>query len=309
MIRFRTAILTLAALAAATTVRAQVITPATPGVITIEHDGDRIEVRLPLGAAHPRITVNGEVVPTGEWKVDDGKHEASAQGWHFSTTAPSLGWQQPFVYNWSQPDQKFEHLWPTGTNATRPHIGVQVGSVPPALAEHLGLDADRCVLILSTTDGGPAATAGVKANDVLLAIDGTEGVTDESLSKAVADKKPGDKMTLQILRKGKRRDVEVEVGKETSGGWSIYSPTTGLDGKQWRTLINQGALDSFTPWITYKQFGAKDLAESGQGAPSTATIESLQQQIEQIKKLCDRLEQQIDRSSEQAQKRDEKRER
>lgn len=79
--------------------------------------------------------------------------------------------------------------------------------------------AGRGVLVVSATQGGPAARAGLQAHDVLTAIDGVEGVTDESLRTAVKGKKPGDTMQVRILRRGKTSELAIEVGKQTPASW------------------------------------------------------------------------------------------
>src|SRR5688572_1762385 len=181
MIRLPDSLCILAALATAALARSQTTTVTNTGVVVIERGDDRIEVRLQPGAAHPSVTVNGKAVPAREWQNDEGKHSVRSGEWRISTTPPPGGWQSPFVYTWGGEDagKAWQYLTPDKNGfwrslvgsqekaaEARPHIGVQVGSVPAALAEHLGLDGTRCVLILSATAGGPAAKAGIRANDV-----------------------------------------------------------------------------------------------------------------------------------------------
>jgi S1-C subfamily serine protease len=106
-------------------------------------------------------------------------------------------------------------------------LGVTSESLYPQLAEHLGLDTEAGALITDVVNGSPADDAGLKGStgedtfqlqqvktggDVVLAVDGKPVLENNDLSKLVAVHKPGDKVTLQILRDGEKQDVEVRLG-------------------------------------------------------------------------------------------------
>jgi predicted metalloprotease with PDZ domain len=66
--------------------------------------------------------------------------------------------------------------------------------------------------VLSVSPGGPAAEAGIRAGDVIVAVNGT-GVTGEGASRQVIkilrDVKPDDKLNVRVLRDGKTRELTV----------------------------------------------------------------------------------------------------
>src|SRR5690606_26410476 len=134
------------------------------------------------GIEKPRVEINGAAVD-GEWTPATGELATSGDGYDVRVTTP----HGPVL--WSDFSRSF---WSHA--AKRPHIGVQVGSLPPSLAEHLDLDPARCVLVLSVTKGGPAAKAGLRAHDVLLGIGDGDTATDATLREAVAKAKPGDRL-------------------------------------------------------------------------------------------------------------------
>ncbi|MCK5940962.1 MAG: PDZ domain-containing protein [Planctomycetes bacterium] len=197
-----------------------------PGTIVIERGGDRIVVRWNGGA--PRVTVNDQEVasnadPIKPWSVGE------ADGYKVRVApirsrypaywqTPSDGTSQPSPYfYWVDEDSDPPVFWDTRylgeqSDEPRPHIGVQVGSVPEPLVEHLELDAGKCVLILAVTEGGPADRAGVKANDILIGVGGRDAVTEQTLREAVGACKAGDKLRLRVLRRGEEREAVVEVG-------------------------------------------------------------------------------------------------
>jgi Do/DeqQ family serine protease len=93
----------------------------------------------------------------------------------------------------------------------RGRLGVNVSTVVPEDAEYFGLDEVRGVLVQSSQEGGPAAAAGIRQGDVLLSIDGEPLESAGDLQQEIAERSPGDDVTLELLRDGERREVRVEL--------------------------------------------------------------------------------------------------
>jgi M6 family metalloprotease-like protein len=66
------------------------------------------------------------------------------------------------------------------------------------------------VKVTAVTPGLPAATAGVKPNDIIRKVDDTP-VAGDRLSDALASHRPGDEVTLLIDREGKEREVKTRL--------------------------------------------------------------------------------------------------
>jgi S1-C subfamily serine protease len=107
------------------------------------------------------------------------------------------------------------------------YLGVTSESLYPQLAEHLGIDADSGALITDIVDGSPADDAGLKGasdqttfqlqqvktgGDLVVAVDGMPVLQNNDLSELIATHKPGDKVTLEVIRDGDRSEVEVTLG-------------------------------------------------------------------------------------------------
>jgi S1-C subfamily serine protease len=107
------------------------------------------------------------------------------------------------------------------------YLGVTSESLYPQLAEHLDLDTDAGALITDVVNGSPADDAGLRGStgddtfqlqrvktggDVVIAVDGKPVLANDDLSELIAANKPGDKVTLDILRDGNKEDVEVTLG-------------------------------------------------------------------------------------------------
>jgi serine protease Do len=68
------------------------------------------------------------------------------------------------------------------------------------------------VLVEEVREDGPAKGSDLQAEDVIVSING-EKVTDTwSLQKAVAGHRPGDELTLSVVRGGKPREVKINLG-------------------------------------------------------------------------------------------------
>jgi 2-alkenal reductase len=108
------------------------------------------------------------------------------------------------------------------------YIGVTTQSLYPQLADRLRLDSDTGALVTKVVDGSPAADAGIEAGkqeiefqglrataggDVIVAVDGDEIVGETDLPKLIAQHDPGDTVTLEIIRDGETRSVDVTLGE------------------------------------------------------------------------------------------------
>jgi putative serine protease PepD len=58
----------------------------------------------------------------------------------------------------------------------------------------------------------PALTAGLKAGDVITAIDGTAVTTADDLTAKISAHQPGDKVTLSVTRNGSTLKLDVTLG-------------------------------------------------------------------------------------------------
>ncbi len=62
-------------------------------------------------------------------------------------------------------------------------------------------------------DGGPADKAGVKAEDVVTKMDKKEFDSVDDFIAYIRGKKPGDKVTMTIIREKKEKQIEVTIDK------------------------------------------------------------------------------------------------
>jgi serine protease Do len=96
---------------------------------------------------------------------------------------------------------------------TRGRIGVSIQEVTRELADSFGLPKIGGALISSVDKGGPAEKAGVRPSDVILKFDGKAVNSSADLPRIVAATKPGNKVSVQLWRKGSTLDVSLLVGE------------------------------------------------------------------------------------------------
>jgi len=104
-------------------------------------------------------------------------------------------------------------------------IGVTAREVPPVLTAQLDLPENTGLFVEMVMPDSPAAQAGVQANDVLAKLDDQILINPPQFATLVRNKKPGDKVQLTVLRKGKSQKIEVTLAEHEMpalpavGGW------------------------------------------------------------------------------------------
>jgi serine protease DegQ len=98
-------------------------------------------------------------------------------------------------------------------SVTRGWIGVAVQELTPELAESFKLGSLQGVLISEVVRGSPADKAGIKAGDILTAVD-SKPLTDSSVMlETISSMAPGKVAVLKLLRSQREVVVQLKVGK------------------------------------------------------------------------------------------------
>ena len=90
-------------------------------------------------------------------------------------------------------------------------LGVKIQEITPEIAESVGLSQPKGALVAEVTPDSPAAKAGVRQGDVILAYGGKPVNTLRDVTRRVADTKAGDKVELTVLRKGKETTLTADI--------------------------------------------------------------------------------------------------
>jgi serine protease Do len=95
----------------------------------------------------------------------------------------------------------------------QPAIGALVQTITPELAAALRLKRDYGVIISDISAGGPADTAGIKIQDVILSVDGVSISSLPQFAQGLYLHKTGDHAALEILRGSERLKIDVGLAE------------------------------------------------------------------------------------------------
>ncbi len=96
---------------------------------------------------------------------------------------------------------------------SRGYIGVALRDVDPDLQTSLGLPRSEGALVQDVTAGSPGARAGIKAYDLIVAVDQAPVRSNDSLIQAIAARTPGTSAQLELLRDGRPMHVAVKLAE------------------------------------------------------------------------------------------------
>jgi putative serine protease PepD len=116
----------------------------------------------------------------------------------------------------------------TKGRVSRATLGVEGRALWPGLAEALHLSVEKGILVERVNPGGPAAQAGIRGGtksvlaglqelriggDVLVAVNGKPITSQMDLNLLLNRARPGETVTLTIIREGQKMDVPVNLGE------------------------------------------------------------------------------------------------
>jgi serine protease DegQ len=126
----------------------------------------------------------------------------------YSRTGGSIG--LGFAISADMAKQVMESLIRSG-RVSRGFIGVELQDVNREIAETFKLPRSEGSIVAAVQSGGPADRAGIKAGDVVVAVNETPARNTAELLALVAALQPGQKAGLGIIRNGKSARYEVTV--------------------------------------------------------------------------------------------------
>src|SRR5215469_4529332 len=101
-------------------------------------------------------------------------------------------------------------------SVTHAYFGLQTVPVPPAAAAQAGVPEG--LFIRAVLTGGPAAQAGLRADDIITKINGEAAASNVQLQELTLTKKPGDKVPVEYWRDGHTATTTVTLGTQPLPG-------------------------------------------------------------------------------------------
>ncbi len=109
-----------------------------------------------------------------------------------------------------------EHIVSRG-KVVRPALGVEIrGEIDANTARAYNLPVDHGVVVVPQP-GGPAERAGIRAQDIVVAIDGQRVGNISDMRRELFRRKPGDSVRVEVVREGKRLTFTVVLTELRTG--------------------------------------------------------------------------------------------
>lgn len=102
-------------------------------------------------------------------------------------------------------------------------LGVVIQDVDKDLALSFGLDKPQGALVAQMEADGPAERSGLKVGDIILKFNGRDVATSSDLPYVVGPVRSGTTVPVEIIRKGKKRTIDVTVGTRGKSSPSLSS--------------------------------------------------------------------------------------
>ncbi|MDI3340725.1 MAG: trypsin-like peptidase domain-containing protein [Sphaerobacter sp.] len=156
----------------------------------------------PGNSGGPLVNLAGEVIGINTLVAGEAGPGLQAEGIGFALAISTV---KPLA----------DELVATG-KVVHPYLGIRYAQLTPAIAAQLGVSQTRNgVVVVEVVEGSPAAQAGLMPRDVITEIDGEPLVNESSLAEIVNRHRPGDTITLTVLRSGQTTQVQATLGTAT----------------------------------------------------------------------------------------------
>jgi S1-C subfamily serine protease len=153
----------------------------------------------PGNSGGPLLNMSAEIIGINTLGAGQTQSGFQAQGINFAVSTTTA---RPIV----------DDLMRTG-RVVRAYVGIATTTMTPAIAAQTGLSYTPGAIVTLVGPGSPAARAGLQEGDVVVALGDQELKNDQELRQAILARKPGEQVTLTIVRDGQRRQVQLTLGE------------------------------------------------------------------------------------------------
>lgn len=151
----------------------------------IQHDA----AIYPGNSGGPLLNMDGQVIGINVAKAyGDASSQSTDEGFNFAIESNAA-------------KAVVDEIISTG-HYSRPYLGIQAQAT------------DQGVEVMQVEADGPAASSGLQVGDIITGVDG-DTTTDptEALDTVLFQKKPGDSVTLDVIRNGQQTTVDITLGE------------------------------------------------------------------------------------------------
>jgi serine protease Do len=134
--------------------------------------------------------------------------------------------------------KSIENQLQTSGKVVRGWLGVVIQNVDQNLAESFGLKKAEGILVSEVQKDSPASGAGLQRDDIILRLNDSALSDVSDLRNRVALLTPGSKATLDIIRDGREKKIQVTIGEQPSG----FSSTTKTEKEKEKETLDKYGL-------------------------------------------------------------------
>jgi serine protease Do len=96
----------------------------------------------------------------------------------------------------------------------RGFLGIQMRNAPEEMLRELGIRDQRGVQVVQVVPDSPAASAGLRGGDIIVAVDQEAVVAPGDLRSRIGMMPPGERIELTLLRDGRRASIAAVLGRQ-----------------------------------------------------------------------------------------------
>jgi serine protease Do len=111
------------------------------------------------------------------------------------------------------------------------YIGVGISDVTPENAKFFHMNETAGAVVTQVEPDAPGAKAGIKVGDVIIQVNGQKVSDAGDLQATISGKRPGGKVTLEVMRDGSRLSLPVTLQEFAGNKEHAESGTSGQQGK------------------------------------------------------------------------------
>jgi membrane-associated protease RseP (regulator of RpoE activity) len=214
------------------------------GDVIVEFSGERVrsvaQLRRLIRETPAGRTVSLQVIRDGQARTLSAKLQPRTNG--FNVQVPEIHIPEmhvmpanPQIFNF----RGFNFPFDDG----RPSLGISGDELTTQLATYFGVKQGKGVLVREVVVGSPASKAGLRAGDVIVAVDGKGVATVTELRQAL-EIKPGEdkrKLDLTVVRDHHEQTVPIELEKQGQGEREKVAGVPGIDAGELRRAEAQMA--------------------------------------------------------------------
>jgi len=271
------------------------------GDVIVEFAGERVrseaQLRRLIRETPAGRTVSLQVIRDGQPRTLSAKLQSRNTNFSFQIPevhVPEINvtptYPEPFDY------RGFSFLFDGG----RPSLGISGDELTTQLASFFGVKQGKGVLVREVVVGSAAANAGLKAGDVIVAVDGKSVATVAELRKAIEIKSGEEKRKLEltVVRDHHEQTVPVELARPELGERERVALRLGIDAAACRRAEAQAkaqlaaaqlALQEAQKQLSDRQHRVSETIRRAQAVYQQALQEQLKLRLQNQLKLQEKL--------------------